>query len=571
MSASARVWALVSGLALVALSIIFSFRDANPVVSDVELRWWMLAPAFILVEILVVHLDVQREAQTISLSEVPIVIGLFFAAPVELIAAQALGAGVALLFFRRQPVLKAAFNLAQFAVVTGVTVAIFRALVPDDDASVAAWLAALAATVAADILAAILVSTAIALVEGGMPLPRMREFVGFGNISTIANTGLGLLGVELIRVDPVGALLLIVPVAVTYIAYRSFWRERQRSEHFAFLYESMRRLSAGRDIETAVHQLLVEARSMFRAETAAVVLAGESPDERARRSVLGPSGMVEMLVPLAVGDPAARAPADPRLESARAGGHPQFSAVLGREARDAMTIALRGESRTIGVMTVADREGDVNTFTRADLQFLQTFAAHAGVALENRDLQHSLGEMERENAELSERAHNDVLTGLPNRALFMERVETALETRRQGDGDLIGVLFVDVDDFKTVNDTLGHQAGDRVLVAFAERLRACLRPGDIASRFGGDEFTVLLDGITDVGEAEAVSDRLLAALAAPVSLGDREIPVRASIGVAVGVRDTESADALLRRADSGMYVAKSHGKGQWAPAPEASV
>jgi hypothetical protein len=272
MTGPARVWSLACGLALVALAIALSFASADPIASNIDLRWWMLVPAFFMVEVLVVHLDVQREAQTISLSEVPIVIGLFFAAPTELIAGQAIGAGLALLFYRRQPFVKAAFNLAQFAVVTGTTIAVFRALVPDDDASVAAWAAALAATVVADVLAALLVSGAIALVEGGMSLPRVREFIGFGNISTVANTGLGLLGVQLIRVDSVGALLLVVPVAVTYLAYRGFWRERQRSEHFAFLYDSMRRLSASRDIESAVDQLLVEARSMFRADVAGVVL-----------------------------------------------------------------------------------------------------------------------------------------------------------------------------------------------------------------------------------------------------------------------------------------------------------
>lgn len=561
------MWALSVALAAVAVGIALAFAGASPISSDVTLHWWMLAPAFVLVEVLVVHLDARREALTISLSEVPIVIGLFFASPLELMVGQLAGAGVALLAYRRQALLKAVFNLAQIAVVTGTTIAVFRAFVPDNEASAGAWAAALAATVVADILAAALVSGAIALIEGEMPLPRVREFVGFGNLSTLANTGLGLLGVELIRVDPVAPVLLAVPVAVTFVAYRGFWRERQRSEHFSFLYDSMRRLSSTRDIESAVDQLLVEARSMFRAEMAAVVLLPADPNEQPRRSVLTPAGTVEMLVPLRPDDPGTRPPDEPILDAGKPAGLPHPVPALGRDARDSITISLRGEDRTIGVMVVADRIGDVNTFTKSDVQFLQTFAAHAGVALENRGLQRSLGEMARANAELSELAHNDPLTGLPNRALFVERVSTALETRRHGEGSLIGVLFVDVDDFKAVNDTLGHEAGDGVLVAFAERLRACLRPGDVAARFGGDEFTVLLDDLASVAEAEAVSDRLLAALAAPVFMGGREIPVRASIGVAVGERRLESAEHLLRRADSGMYVAKSHGKGQWAPAP----
>ncbi|MEU4624715.1 EAL domain-containing protein [Actinoplanes sp. NPDC023801] len=166
----------------------------------------------------------------------------------------------------------------------------------------------------------------------------------------------------------------------------------------------------------------------------------------------------------------------------------------------------------------------------------------------------------RENSELLSRldhsATHDTLTGLPNRALFNERLTTALADADPGRG--VGVALIDLDDFKIINDTLGHAAGDVLLVGVAQRLRACLRPGDTAARLGGDEFVVLLRDVTP-DEAEQVTRRVIDALVEPVVAEDHHLLVRASIGVAEG-RSGDDAGELLRRADIAMYAAK-HGGG----------
>jgi diguanylate cyclase (GGDEF)-like protein len=173
--------------------------------------------------------------------------------------------------------------------------------------------------------------------------------------------------------------------------------------------------------------------------------------------------------------------------------------------------------------------------------------------------------LERKRAQAAERAlihqaFHDTLTGLPNRALLDDRLGQALARRERRPLE-IAVLFLDIDRLKWVNDSLGHAAGDQLLVTAAHRLKAVLRPGDTVARFGGDEFVVLCDDVGGECEALLVAERLREALAAPFQLRDREIGLTASIGIALASSSThDSPDALLRDADAAMYRAKERGR-----------
>ncbi|HEV7753140.1 MAG TPA: EAL domain-containing protein [Baekduia sp.] len=167
--------------------------------------------------------------------------------------------------------------------------------------------------------------------------------------------------------------------------------------------------------------------------------------------------------------------------------------------------------------------------------------------------------------ELLWRAHHDPLTGLPNRHEFVGRVEQALERRRGRqsgrEADHVAVLFVDLDDFKVVNDSLGHTAGDRLLEGVAARLRSALRPQDVIARFGGDEFSVLLPGLTGEAQALAIVERLADSLRTAIDLDGEARFVTASVGLALGGgRRRAGATALLADADAAMYRAKELGK-----------
>ncbi len=168
-------------------------------------------------------------------------------------------------------------------------------------------------------------------------------------------------------------------------------------------------------------------------------------------------------------------------------------------------------------------------------------------------------EKRRAEARIAHMAHHDALTGLPNRVLFHERLDEALlRVRRYAEN--LAVLYLDLDQFKNVNDTLGHPAGDKLLVAVAERLRTCLRDCDMVARFGGDEFAVLQIGLAGLHEAGLLAERIVTLLSEPYDIEGQQVVIGASIGIALAPADGEIADQLLRNADMALYRAKENGR-----------
>ena len=232
-------------------------------------------------------------------------------------------------------------------------------------------------------------------------------------------------------------------------------------------------------------------------------------------------------------------------------------AVAGDRERLARCVAMTAAGERIQPLECAltGRDGDVRQF---EILFTDlTDDEHVGgILLNARDV----SERKAFEAELAHQAFHDPVTGLANRAMFAEQVRQAIARSRR-DGRAPAVIFLDLDDFKTVNDSLGHAAGDEVLVEFARRLDDSVRGADVAARFGGDEFAVLLE---DVDESQAAADaaqRILELLARPMQAGLREVTLSGSIGISVfGPGDGRSADELIRDADAAMYIAKRRGQ-----------
>lgn len=174
-----------------------------------------------------------------------------------------------------------------------------------------------------------------------------------------------------------------------------------------------------------------------------------------------------------------------------------------------------------------------------------------------------IGEVKQTEAKLQHDAMHDVLTGLPNRALFLDRLNLTLTRRLRHPDNGCGVLYLDLDNFKSVNDTLGHAAGDVLLMAIAGRLRSSLRPQDSAARLGGDEFAVLVENIVTAYDLEVVAERILRELERPFDIFGHTVQAGASVGAAMAGPEHTSSDLLLRDADFAMYRAKQAGRGRF--------
>ena len=187
-----------------------------------------------------------------------------------------------------------------------------------------------------------------------------------------------------------------------------------------------------------------------------------------------------------------------------------------------MVSVLSTEGRVQGLLLVSGRLGDVGTFGGSDLSLLETFARHVATSLDRGRLETDLRRVIELQEELRHAAMHDPLTELPNRTLFLDRTEHGLNLAGRN-GQWPAVLYIDLDGFKPVNDTYGHEAGDQLLRTVATRLGTCLRNGDTAARLGGDEFAVLLEGPLSGEAVQEVVDRIQAALNVPVDLGDGRI------------------------------------------------
>jgi diguanylate cyclase (GGDEF)-like protein len=560
------VWGLNALLLTIAAVLFFGPVQGLPPLARPHLAWWLIAGAFAIAERCVVHVHFRRGAHSFSLADIPLVFGLLFCSADGVILGCLLGSALILLAERRVPAIKFIFNLAQFALATCIAVLVVHALAPvADQVGPRTWFAVLLATQAGGLVTVLLIACAISLSEGLVAPRTIAHMLTMDLVVTMSNASLALCGAVLTAADARALPLLLVPSGTLFAAYRAYLSERERHKRLEFLYEANRTLARSHEIAPALEGLLMRSLDAFRAELAEIILFG-SEQNPSLRTLLGPGSYRELMEPV---DAEVADEMRSLLERTGAGaitlnppfGGPRLQRYLeGRGVTHAMVAPLPGEERMIGAIMLANRFGVVRSFDHDDLRLLDTLASNASVALQYDRLEQAVLQLSVLQEQLQHQAYHDSLTSLANRTLFTDKVREALHNGTSG----LAVLFIDLDDFKTVNDSLGHAAGDQLLVSAASRLRACLRPEDMIGRLGGDEFAVLVEDGPEVEDtATAVARRILEAFAMPIQVGAESVSVYVSIGIVTSQGRDASADELIRDADVAMYKAKTAGKGRY--------
>ena len=561
---SGLIWGIAGGMAAVAAGLFLAFVQKLATPSH-HLPFLSVAAMFAIAEIAVVSLDVGSQSHTYSLVEVPLVLGLVTLQPKLLVAAWLLGGAFTLGIVRRQSPIKFAYNVAGFALQSVISVLTFHAFSNGRNLLAGATFAGIfAATLVSSAISLQSVFVAVALTEGPQPRDeRLRQML-FGVVSTAVTASTMLLGVVLQQTDPNALWLLAMPIVGVYLAQRAFTNHVREHRRLTLLRHSTE-LVSGLGTEESVGSLLRQICHTLNTNVAALTYLPVDVPESLALAVYGPNDRETGLHLVSKDDHwgawTELAPGrEPRIVSGTSDAG-RLGRLIGHAGlRQAMVVPLCGDLSVIGYLTVADRGGDGSPFSLEDLEVLDALERFVSMGLENGHLERSLQEAQLLERQLVHRATHDSLTGLANRTLLADHLSRELADPGESE---IACLFIDLDDFKSVNDRYGHPTGDQLLVVTAQRLVGCLRDGDIAARFGGDELAVIahVDPADNRAEAAALGQRIVASLARPASLGEHTVTTTASVGIVLA-RPGDSAGDLLADADAAMYAAKAAGKGR---------
>src|SRR6476620_2404625 len=380
-SGATRVWLFTLLLTAVTLVLAVQFVPADlPMAVPIVLPVWLLAAGFYLAEAKVIHLHIGRSAHSFSMSELPLVAGLFLVSPPAFIVARVIGSGLALYFNRRQRSVKLAFNLTQFSLASVVSVAIIHAAVPADGSfGPALWIAVLVVALAENVIGVLSVSTAISLAEGTAQYRRIPEMLKIGIVVSLTNASIALMGLTVLFANPGSAWLFVLPTITAALAYRAYISERQQHESIELLFESTRILQRSPQLDTAIVSLLEHARKMFRADVAEIRLLPRHEGDEVMRCQVGPGGADSELQPvgLALDDPIlVRAVTERQARLVDLAPVEGEDGTTRRNGRKALVAPLTGESTLVGTLLVSDSLSDISTFEPEDLKLFETLANH---------------------------------------------------------------------------------------------------------------------------------------------------------------------------------------------------
>jgi diguanylate cyclase (GGDEF)-like protein len=513
--------------------------------------------AFGICDIPLLHIRFGTHRYSFTWSELAVIIGLVLLPPVWLVPLAALAVLGAHTLARLSAV-KSFFNALSCAAGVGAAYAVMAATGGPVEGRLqepSAWLQLMLGTIAYAVWNALTVNGAVALSQNVPFRTVMTKGLLLKALVLAGNTLCATVIVVMAALQPATLFLVPLLLGLLYFVYGNYLRAMQERDTWQVLQATSRELL--RTERSEVAQIVLEQTgALLHAEFVELLLVArpdaEPPGAASvfRRTVEGEVVHLEAPVHDVAGSFWGRAacelePFEIRHQSAVASQQRDLDA---HGLQLCIVAPLLVQDQCLGTLRIGFAgEAKLN---KRDRQVFTTFANHVAGAVHNTRL----------FAEVRSKALQDPLTGLPNRALLADRLAHAQARARRGPG-AVAVLFLDLDRFKVVNDSLGHSVGDRLLVAVADRLTACIRPGDTAGRFGGDEFIVVCD-VHDEAEALRLAQRLVTSLKEPFVLGDSTEPIflSASVGVAMGTDGHEDAATMIRDADAAMYRAKERGR-----------
>ncbi len=508
------------------------------------LEWIALAVTVALAERTVLVIEFRKQAIAMTAGTAPLPLVAYLVSPRGALTIHLVGSTLAELSLGR-PGPKTLVNLTARWIEAVVAIQLLVAMGAYGASDPTHWPAIVIALLVRGQVSAAVISLAIRIHDG-----KGDRHIFTGHVleatTTIINASLGVLIVTLLVEEPWGFLPLLVLAALLLAALLAFQALIRQNRERALLHAFSASLATAVVEDELIPTLLHQATELLHAERAMLVVPAtrrlvlvESTDPTTVVT-LDDSHAAQQLHDRAVADMTNALHFDPVLDA-------DVLAALG--ATEAMAVSFPVENGDCATMIVLDRRGDVRTFEPEDERLLATLAAHSGVSVQNGALVERL----REEARIKEHMSlHDALTGLPNRTMFREILEAEMAASAT-----VAVLVLDLDNFKDVNDTLGHQRGDELLCIIGERLSVTVGEDHLVARLGGDEFAVMIRG-AELSGAFDVAHTIVDALRQSVTLADLPIDVVTSVGIVLAPEHSVDATTLLRYADIAMYIAKEN-------------
>ena len=547
-----HAWLITGPLALCAVIVCLLLGlTVTPALGNLPVTL-LLTVAMVVAAIPTINVVIRRQAFLVFPTEIPLVVALFVLPPLSVVLAYTVASLVIQMRRKLLPV-KLWFNVAGAAAATSLATVVYTLLLPSRGVGVdigvgpttwAVLLAAIGTHTMVQVAAMVGVFTVVQGWQAGREL--IRAAAPPMLLGVAINLSIGLLIIIALKSTPWAILIfagLALAFALVYSSYAQFLRQHRTLSE---MYELTKAITESGPDGNLIDALLVRIRSLMQAESATLWLPAQGRHPEVLLTAQeGKPGLLDSALGPAVLRDEAVARQETVAVSDRLGGDPRLREALDRAVvKDVIVVPLRSGKAVIGTLEVANRLGDTNFFRTADIPVFETVAAHAGVALENSRL------VDR----LRHDAYHDGLTKLPNRRRILGALTEAVRIRAPG--EVVALLLFDVDGLRQVNESLGHAAGDKVLVEVADRLRGCIPSAALVGRVGGDEFLVTLR-LENAEAAVELAGQLREQIRDEMVFDALTLDVDTAVGVVLHPDHGSDPATLLQRVDVAANSAKS--------------